>query len=139
MHSRGNPKTMDDLCRYDNVVDEVFKELAQKTAYAKSWGMDANDIIIELGFGFAKNTEQNFTLLKRINEFKSLGYTVLAGVSRKRFLHDVINTKEPKDADIQTTLASSWLIQQDVDIIRVHNVELSMQAYYFNKRLQGIN
>ncbi len=139
MHSRGNPKTMDDLCQYENVTDEVFKDLAQKTAYAKSLGMDANDIIIDLGFGFAKNTEQNFTLLKRINEFKSLGYAVLAGVSRKRFLQDVINTKEPKDADIQTTLASSWLIQQDVDIIRVHNVELAMQALKFNDRLFTFN
>lgn len=135
MHSRGNSHTMDSLTSYEDIVDDVYKDLAKKTAYAKSLGLSADNIIIDVGFGFAKNIEQNFTLLKRINEFKSLGYPVLAGVSRKRFLQDVINTKEPKDADIQTTLASSWLIQQDIDYIRVHNVELANQALKFNDRL----
>ena len=135
MHAKGNSKTMDSLTSYENVVDEVFKEIAHKTARAKSLGLNEDNIIIDVGFGFAKNVEQNFTLLKRINEFKSMGYPVLAGVSRKRFLQDVINTREPKDADIQTTLATSWLIQQEIDYIRVHNVELAMQALKFNDRL----
>ena len=116
-------------------VSLEIKDIANKTAHAKSLGLNPENIIIDVGFGFAKNIEQNFTLLKRINEFKSMGYPVLAGVSRKRFLQDVINTKEPKDADIQTTLATSWLIQQDIDIIRVHDVELAMQALKFNDRL----
>lgn len=135
MHSKGNSKTMDSLTSYEDVVDEVFKEIAHKTARAKSLGLNRDNIIIDVGFGFAKNIEQNFTLLKRINEFKSMGYPILAGVSRKRFLQDVINTKEPKDADIQTTLATSWLIQQEIDYIRVHNVELAIQALKFNDRL----
>ncbi|MBR3605450.1 MAG: dihydropteroate synthase, partial [Candidatus Gastranaerophilales bacterium] len=84
---------------------------------------------------FAKTIEQNFALLKRINEFKSLGFPVLAGVSRKRFLQDVINTKEPRDADIQSALAASWLIQNEIEYIRVHDVDLTMQALKFNDRL----
>jgi dihydropteroate synthase len=135
MHSKGDPKTMDSLCDYENVVDEVFKDLAYKLEYVDSFGFKKENLIIDVGFGFAKTIEQNFTLLKRINEFKSLGYQILAGVSRKRFLQDVINTRSPKDADIQTALAVSWLIQQDVDLIRVHNVELAMQALKFNDRL----
>ncbi len=135
MHSKGNSKTMDSLTSYENVVDEIYKDIAHKTAHVRSLGLDSENIIIDVGFGFAKNIEQNFTLLKRINEFKSMGYPVLAGVSRKRFLQDVINTKEPKDADIQTTLATSWLIQQDIDYIRVHDVELAVQALKFNDRL----
>ena len=139
MHSRVNSKNMDSLTSYENIVDDIFKDIAHKTAHARSLGLDKNNIIIDVGFGFAKNIEQNFTLLKRINEFKSLGYPVLAGVSRKRFLQDVINTRSPKDADIQTTIVSSWLIQQDVDYIRVHNVELAMQALKFNDRLYTFN
>ena len=135
MHSRGNSKTMDKLTDYDNIVDDIYKELKNKADLALSEGLDCDNIIIDLGFGFAKNIEQNFYLLNRINEFKSLGYPILAGVSRKRFLQDVINTKNPKDADIQTLLASSWLIQQRVEYIRVHNVELTEQARKFNDRL----
>ena len=135
MHSRGNSKTMDNLTNYDNIVDEVYQELYKKTKLALDNGLSRENIIIDLGFGFAKTIEQNFALLKRIKEFKSLGFPILAGVSRKRFLQDVINTKEPKDADIQTLLATSWLIQNDVEYIRVHDVELSMQAQKFNDRL----
>lgn len=135
MHSRGDSFTMDDLTSYENVVDEVFQELSQKTSYALECGLKRENIIIDVGFGFAKTIEQNFALLKRINEFKSLGFPILAGVSRKRFLQDVINTKEPKDADIQTLLATSWLIQNDIEYVRVHNVDLTMQALKFNDRL----
>ena len=135
MHSRGDSFTMDDLTSYENVVDEVFSELYNKTTLALEMGLKRENIIIDVGFGFAKTIEQNFALLKRIAEFKSLGFPILAGVSRKRFLQDVINTKEPRDADIQTLLASSWLIQNDIEYVRVHNVELTNQAMKFNDRL----
>ena len=135
MHSRGDSYTMDDLTGYNNVVDDVFQELYEKTNYAMDLGLKRENIIIDVGFGFAKTIEQNFALLKRINEFKSLGFAVLAGVSRKRFMQDIINTKEPKDADIQSAFATSWLIQNDIEYVRVHNVELSCQALKFNDRL----
>ena len=59
----------------------------------------------------------------------------MAGVSRKRFMQDVINTREPKDADIQSMLAASWLIQNDIEYVRVHDVGLTSQALKFNDRL----
>ena len=139
MHSRGDSKTMDSLAQYENIVDEIYQELYNKTQYALSNGLKKENIIIDVGFGFAKTAEQNFTLLKRISEFKSLGYPILAGVSRKRFLQDVVNTKEPKNADIQTALATSWFIQNDIEYIRVHDVELSMQALKFNDRMFTFN
>ena len=135
MHSRGDSYSMDDLTSYENVVDEVFEELYKKTEFAVEMGLSKDNIIVDVGFGFAKTVEQNFALLKRIAEFKSLGYPILAGVSRKRFLQDVINTKEPRDADIQSALAASWLIQNDIEYVRVHDVDLTMQALKFNDRL----
>jgi len=135
MHSRGNSKTMDDLCDYSNIIDEIYKELYEKAKLAESYGLNKENIIIDVGFGFAKNIAQNFELLKRINEFKSLGYPILAGVSRKRFMQDVINTKEPKDSDFVTALASNYLMNNDIEYIRVHNVELTSQARKFNDRL----
>lgn len=135
MHSRGDAKTMDKMCQYENIIDEVYLELNKKIELALNEGLKKESIIVDVGFGFAKSIEQNFTLLKRINEFKSLGCPILAGVSRKRFLQDVINTREPKDADIQTLLASSWFIQNDIEYIRVHDVKLTTEARKFNDRL----
>ncbi len=135
MHSRGNSKTMDDLTYYDNLVDDIYKELKEKIDVAKSEGLNDENIILDLGFGFAKTINQNLELLSRINEFSGLGYPLMAGVSRKRFMRDIINTKEPKDADFITAISTSYLIQNHVEYIRVHNVELSMQALRFNERL----
>lgn len=136
MHSKGNPQTMDKMCDYNNLIDDIYKELYIKTDLAINNGLDKNSIIIDPGFGFAKNIGQNFELLKRISEFKSLGYPILAGVSRKRFLQDVINTKEPLDADLQTALANSYLINQKVDFIRTHDVKMAVEALKFNQRLE---
>ena len=135
MHSRGDSYTMDEQTYYTSLVDEIYEEIYNKTIVAQEQGLNKKNIIIDVGFGFAKTIEQNFELLRRINEFKSMGYPILGGVSRKRFLQDVINTKEPKDADIQTTLATSWFIQNEVEYIRVHDVHLAMQAKKFNDRL----
>ncbi len=137
MHSRGDSKTMDSLTHYESLVDDIYKELDSKIKTALEIGLKKESLIIDPGFGFAKSIEQNFTLLNRIGEFKSLDCSILAGVSRKRFLQDVINTKEPKDADIQTLLAASYLIQNQIDYIRIHNVELCNQALLFNQRLNN--
>ena len=137
MHSRGNSKTMDELTSYDNLIDEIYKEIYQKAILAQSQGLGKEKIIIDLGFGFAKTINQNYELLKSIGEFKSMGYPVLAGVSRKRFLQDTINTKEPKDADLLTAIATSYLIQNEIEYVRVHNVKDSIQARAFCDRLQN--
>ena len=135
MHSRGNSMTMDELTDYDNIVDDIFKEIKEKINIAKMEGMSNENLIIDLGFGFAKTINQNLVLLNRINEFKSLGYPILAGVSRKRFLQDIINTKEPKNTDNLTAVVTGYLLQNEIEYIRVHNVDLSVQALKFYDRL----
>ncbi len=135
MHSRGDSKTMDNLNYYENITDEIYKEIDEKCRLAESCGLSKDKIIIDLGFGFAKNITQNFELLKRIEEFKSLGYPILAGVSRKRFMQDVINTKEPKDADFVSAMTAFYLMEKEIEYIRVHNVELTQQAQSLNDRL----
>ena len=135
MHSRGNSKTMDGLTYYESIVDEIFSEINNKVQFALESGLGRNNVIIDVGFGFAKNIDQNFNLLKRINEFKSMGFPLLAGVSRKRFMQDVINTKEPKDSDFVSALCAFYLMQNEVDYIRVHNVDLTSQAFKLHQRL----
>lgn len=127
IHSRGNPKNMDDLALYKNTLDEVYFELYDMVQNALQEGVLENKIIVDPGFGFAKNTEQNFEILSKIEEFKSLGFPVMAGLSRKRFIKSLVpKGKEdlaPDTLDNLTANASFWLAARGVDIIRVHNVE----------------
>jgi len=135
MHSRGDSKTMDSLTQYTDLIDEIYQELYKKAQFALEAGLKKENIILDVGFGFAKTISQNFELLKRISEFKSLGFPLLAGVSRKRFMQDIINTKEPKNSDIVSAMTASYLMQNNIEYIRVHNVELTSQAQKLNDRL----
>ena len=131
MHSRSTPEDMDKMCEYKNLVDEVYIELERQYKYAVNEGVRAQNIIIDPGFGFAKNYEQNIELLLRIEEFKSLGARVLAGVSRKRFLQQLSNTQNPKEADNITAFTSAYFASKGIDIIRVHNVAKTAEALRF--------
>lgn len=128
MHSRGTPETMNSLADYENIVDEVYFELKQKCDLAISKGLKPENIIIDPGFGFAKNAKHNLALMARIEEFKSLGFEILAGTSRKRFLASFSDTKNIKDRDDVTAVTSFFFAQAEIDIIRVHNVGASFKA-----------
>lgn len=133
MHSRSNPFDMDDFCEYKNVVDEVYFELKKRVDEALLAGIKKENIIVDVGFGFAKNDEQNLELLERIEEFKSLGCEILCGVSRKRFLQHIINANSPKDADEITALTTFWFASLGIDYIRVHDIEKNLAAFNFGK------
>ncbi len=139
MHSRGNSKTMDGLVDYEYITDDIYKQLYKKALTAQEQGLKKDNIIVDLGFGFAKTISQNYDLLKRIKEFSSLGYPILAGVSRKRFMQDTINTKEPKDADFISAVCAGYLIDNGVEYIRVHDVSLTNQVRNFYDRLYEFN
>ncbi|HIT55911.1 TPA: dihydropteroate synthase [Candidatus Galligastranaerophilus intestinigallinarum] len=130
-HSRGIPQNMDEFCNYKNAADEIYEELFKKSQFLIDEGIEKERIIIDVGFGFAKNIEQNFELLKRIKEFNSLGFKNLAGLSRKRFIKSLANDKNLEIQDDLTMLASFYLIQENVDIIRVHNVQKTKTALDF--------
>ena len=130
-HSRGIPQNMDEFCNYENLADEIFDELHKKSQFLINEGIEKERIIIDVGFGFAKNIEQNFELLKRIEEFNSLGFKNLAGVSRKRFIKSLVDEANLETLDELTMLASFYLIQKNVDIIRVHNVQKTKMALDF--------
>lgn len=135
MHSRGTPETMDKLTEYKNITDEIYEELYKKIEYLNSEGIESKRIIIDTGFGFAKNIEQNFELLKRIREFNSLNVRHLAGVSRKRFLQSIAQNKTIEEFDDITMLTSFYLMQSNVDLIRVHNVKKTKTALELYKKL----
>lgn len=136
MHSRGTPKDMDKLCSYKNTTEEVYFELQDRVQAALDGGIHSDKIAIDPGFGFAKDNNQNFEILKKIDEFKSLGFPVLAGLSRKRFVKSILeNTadgglKRPDNNNLDdlTAQLSFYFAIKKIDIIRVHNVLKTKQA-----------
>lgn len=135
-HSRSNPSDMDNFTDYNNLIDEIYEELYIQTEFAKKEGIKPENIIIDVGFGFAKNDEQNFELLKRIEEFKSMGYEIMAGTSRKRFLQHEVDTNSPKEADNITVCTSFYFATVGIDYIRVHKIKENLEAINFGSRFQ---
>ncbi|MCA1762342.1 MAG: dihydropteroate synthase [Flavobacteriales bacterium] len=119
MHSRGTPKTMNGLAQYADVVNDVIKELSVKVDELQRLGVA--DIIIDPGFGFAKNVEHNFELLRRLDEFSIFDLPLLVGISRKSMIWRTLNSS-PEEALNGTTVLNTWAAYQNADILRVHDV-----------------
>lgn len=101
-----------------NIVDDVYLDLYKQIEYAKSKGIE--NIIIDVGIGFDKTLEDNFRLFNRLEEFKSFGYPIMLGISRKSFL----NLNNNEERDIFTTALNTIAIEHGIDYIRVHNVKM---------------
>ena len=117
-HSKGTPENMQDAPHYNDVIEEIYLDLKKKCDFAKSKGIE--NIIVDPGIGFGKTREDNFEIIRRIEEFKSLGYPVMLGISRKSFLQIDDNLER----DIYTTAINALAIEKNIDYIRVHNVKM---------------
>ena len=126
-HSKGNSQTMNELTCYENLIEDIIDSLKILIKKAISKGVNMNKIILDPGLGFAKNTSQNIIILKNLKKFKELGYPLLIGASRKRFIGEVLNIPNPKDRDIGSMAISCLCSQLNIEIVRVHNVELNYQ------------
>ncbi len=121
-HSRGNSKTMDSLANYKNVVDDVKNELSKQIERAFSVGIKSRQIIIDPGLGFAKNVDQNLTLLRNIKQFISMDFPVLIGASRKRFIGSVINEPDTNKRVFGTSAVACKCVIDGVNLLRVHDI-----------------
>ena len=119
-HSKGSPDNMQNAPSYNDVMEEIFFALKQKIDLAKSKGI--NNIIIDPGIGFGKTRENNFEIIKRVEEFKSLGYPIMLGISRKSLLN--MSDADNYTKDIYTAALNTIAIEHKVDFIRVHNVKM---------------
>ncbi len=125
MHMKGIPKNMQENPTYEDVVNEIKEFLEERINEAKK--SEINDIIIDPGIGFGKATEHNLQILKRLNEFKTLGCPILVGPSRKSFIGNI--TGLPVNERLEGTLASiSIAIINGANIIRVHDVKECKRA-----------
>ena len=108
---------------YTNITDDVFKDLYHQIEYAKFNGIE--NIIIDVGIGFDKTRDENFEILRRIEEFYSLGYPVMTGISRKSTLG--LQNADNQEKDIYTLALNTLAVSQKVDYLRVHNVKIHKQ------------
>ncbi|OGI18595.1 MAG: dihydropteroate synthase [Candidatus Melainabacteria bacterium RIFOXYA12_FULL_32_12] len=129
MHSLSDPTTMQINPTYpENVVDSIFKSLYDKTQKALEAGILKENIIIDPGIGFGKTLEHNIEIVQRISEFKSLGYPLLVGVSRKSIIARILELP-PEEREEANIAINSYLAANGVNIIRVHDVEKHYKAF----------
>ena len=107
---------------FSNIIDEIYTILKNKVDFAINNGIKIENIIIDPGIGFGKTKEDNFEILRRWKELKTIGCPVLIGISRKSLLDMPQATNEEKD--IYTLALDSILMNENIDIIRVHNVKM---------------
>lgn len=119
-HSKGTPENMQNSPIYADLMEEIFLNLRKKVDFARSKGIE--NIIIDPGIGFGKSREDNFEIIRRVEEFESLGCPIMLGISRKSLL-DMQNA-DNFDKDIYTTAINALAIERNVDYIRVHNVKM---------------
>lgn len=129
MHSLGSPQTMQNNPVYqENVVTSIYKTLADKVKKALDSGIKKENIIVDPGLGFGKTQEHNIEIIRRIEEFTSLGFPVLAGVSRKSVISNILNVP-PIECDEATIALNSYMAEKGANIIRVHNVPAHYKAF----------
>ena len=134
-HSRGNSQNMNELSKYDNVLSEVKSSLETLIKNALEKNISKENIILDPGIGFSKDINQNLEILRNLDVFKDLNLPILIGASRKRFLGEILNEKNPKERDIGTLAISCLCSQFNIDIVRVHNVKMNYQILKVADRL----
>jgi dihydropteroate synthase len=123
MHIRGTPATMQQLTQYSDLIGELRAWLKQRVEAAIAAGVDPGKIAIDPGIGFAKTYTQNLEILRHVSAFRSLGYPVLIGASRKSFLGHILNRPDPKQRVWGTAAACCAAIAGGADILRIHDVQ----------------
>ncbi len=132
MHMRGTPQTMQSLTNYENLLGEMNTYFEEKINTLNSLGV--HNIIIDPGFGFAKNTQQNFELLNRCNELLSLNHPLLIGISRKSMIYKTLNVG-PEDALNGTSALNMIALERGANILRVHDVKEAKECISLWKQL----
>tara|TARA_R110000868_G_scaffold77551_20_gene221955 strand:- start:5209 stop:6033 length:825 start_codon:yes stop_codon:yes gene_type:complete len=132
MHMCGNPKTMQQQTTYDNLVKDILFYFSERLTAAKALGII--DIIIDPGFGFAKNLEQNYELLNKLELFKTIEKPLLVGVSRKSMIYKTLETSA-NEALNGTSILNTVALQKGASILRVHDVKEAVECVKLTRLL----
>jgi len=137
MHWRGESKDMQSRAVYKDVVNEVRGELESRTDALIKAGVNPEQIILDPGIGFAKTGEHNWELLRHIDRLQLMGFPLLVGVSRKRFLGELVGSSNPDDRDSATVALTTELARKGVWGVRTHSVKPHVDAIKVVRELFG--
>ena len=131
MHMRGTPENMNEHAIYDDIMKEMLDYFIAKLYQCRAAGII--DVIIDPGFGFAKNAAQNFYLLKHLSIFKMLDCPILAGLSRKSTIYKTLNVNASKALN-GTSVLNTFALCNGANILRVHDVKEAVEAITLYKQ-----
>ena len=133
-HTQGIPENMQDQPSYKNELLDIYDFFEEKIKFLRSIGIKHSKIIIDPGIGFGKNLKHNMNLISNISIFHSLGFPILVGNSRKKFIKDISGKNDTKSRIGGTVASSIYLMSQGIQILRIHDVnELLQGIKVFNK------
>ena len=134
-HMKGNPRTMQKNPKYKNVLLDIYDFFEKKILEIRKKGINHNNIILDPGIGFGKNLKHNLTILRNISIFHSLGFPIMLGISRKKFIKELSGINDSKNRIGGTISSSLYAMTQGVQILRVHDVNEINQSIRVFKSL----
>ena len=138
-HMQGNPKSMQINPKYNNVLLDIYDFFEERIKFVRANKIKHNNIILDPGIGFGKNLKHNITLISQISIFHSLGFPVMVGISRKRFIKDISKKNDSKERVGGSLSASIYCASQGIQILRVHDVNEINQGLKVFEKLKYIN
>ena len=138
MHMQGTPRTMQENPHYDDLIQDILAFFENKITECNQAGIDKKRIIVDPGFGFGKTLADNYQLLQKLDQFNKLGCNVLAGISRKSMLGNLLDLAVEQRANA-SVVAATLALTRGAKILRVHDVEQTKQAIkIFNAMQYGV-
>ncbi|MDC3117369.1 dihydropteroate synthase [Candidatus Pelagibacter sp.] len=134
-HSQGLPENMQKKPKYKNELLDIYDFFEEKIKLLRSRGIKHEKIILDPGIGFGKNLKHNMSLIRNISIFHSLGFPILVGNSRKRFIKEISGKNDSKLRNGGTIASSIYLMMQGVQILRIHDVNETMQGLKIFKNI----
>ncbi len=133
MHMRGTPKTMAELTNYEDILKEMYQYFDSKINQLNNLGV--KDVVIDLGYGFAKTLDQNYFLLNHQSYFEHLNRPILSGLSRKSMIYKYLEIT-PEEALNGTTILNFKALENGAKILRVHDVKQAKEAIKLHTKLE---
>jgi len=138
MHMQGNPENMQENPTYSDVVDEVYDYLCERTLKSVEAGIEKEKIIVDPGIGFGKKVEHNLEILSRFCEFNEMGYPVLAGVSRKFFIGNLLGGLPAEERLEGSIAAAVYAFLSGASILRVHDIKETLRAIKIAQAIRDV-
>ena len=134
MHMKGTPRTMQNNPEYENLIKELLIYFAKRIYLAREKGII--DIIVDPGFGFGKTLDHNYTIMKKIENFKLLDLPILVGISRKSFITKQLDI-DKKDSLNGTTALNMYFLEKNINILRVHDVKEAKECIMLHEKIKS--